>query len=190
MASSSDCCHCSSPSHQSKLADDVRRRYVETAQKHFTANSTTRSPQDLSIASTSPPYMIERQVELVGPFGSGGMVHIDTRCKPRLEVGVPNFTANQLLRHQRSNSSYCYGCTSIAVIDITVIEPTYSLRCQKAVTTATGSVGFGQLDCFQLLLLKATVDPRLRSFGYPSDSSQSRLADFFANLRRSYHFLG
>ena len=96
--------------------------------------------------------MIKR-VKLVSQFKSGGRVHIDTRCKLRREVGTPNFTANQLLRRMHSSSSYCYGCTSIAATSITVIEPTYLLRCQKAITTmAAGSVDFSFLDYLQLLL--------------------------------------
>ncbi len=131
-----------------------------------------------------------RRVKLVSQFKSGGRVHIDTRCKPRREVGTPNFTANQLLRHMRSSSSYCYGCTSTAATSITVIEPAYLLRCQKVITTmAAGSVNFSLLDCLQLLL-SATVDRRQRSFGYPSDSSPSHLANFSANLRHLHRFLG
>lgn len=95
--------------------------------------------------------MIE-QVGLVNQSKSGGRVHIDTRCKPRLEVGVPNFTASQLLRRMHSSNSYCSDCTSIAAISINVAELTSLLRCQMATTTAAGSGGFSQLDCLQLLL--------------------------------------
>ncbi len=154
VASSSDCCHCSSPGHHSTFAADdaVTRHYVKTPQDHFSANSTIRPSEGLSIASTSFPCMTKRRVGVVSPFESGGMAQFDTRCKLMWEVGAPNFTANSLHRQLRSSSSYFDGRTPIAAISITVIGPTFLRRCQKAVTEAAGSAGFGQLDFLQPLL--------------------------------------